>query len=150
MKFSWKDLGLVALAVLTFGIGWIASNQAAVIAVLAMAIVWFLSWLGKVFPQLAWIQGKAFLTILVFVAAFLLSLLIQPFVFPIWPMWTGDVATYVPLLAAFLAVFFAGFQTQVLFAIGIYNVLLAQVLDKLSAGLTARLTSFAAPKPARR
>jgi hypothetical protein len=137
MKFDWKQIGVIVLAVLTFGVGWIANNQVTIIAFLAMAIVWLLSWAGKTWPQLSWIKGKAFLTGLVFLAAFGLSFFIQPFALPTFPSWTGDVATFVPLLAVFLTAFFTGIQAQVLFAIGVYNILLSQVLDKLSTGMTA-------------
>lgn len=144
MKFNWKDFGMIVLAVLTFGVGWIANNQATVIAFIAMTIVWFLGWLGKTFPRLEWIKGKAFMTILVFVSAFGLSFFIQPFALPALPAWTGDVATFIPALAAFLSALFANVQSQALFAIGVYNVLLAGVLEKLSAGL--RLSNPAAAR----
>jgi len=142
MKFNWKDLGVIVLAVLTFGVGWVANNQAMVIAFLTMAIVWLISWAGRTFPQLEWIKGKAFLTVLVFAVAFGLSFFLQPFTLPAFPVWTGDVAIFMPALAIFLAALFANIQTQVLFAIGIYNVLLAQVLDKLSTSLTMRFFDF--------
>ena len=136
--FNWKDLGLVLLSLLTLGAGWIVDHQVTVIAALSVAIVWVLGWAGRTFTKYTWIKGKAFLTILVFAVAFILSLFIQPFHLHAFPAWTSDASTFAPLLADYFAGLFAAVSDQVLFAIGIYNVLLARVLEKASAQLTER------------
>ena len=131
-----KDFFLLFLAVLTFGVGYIVDHQDVVIGFIAIAIVWVLSQLGKLFPSLAWIKGKTLLTCLVFVASFILALVIKPMAWPTLPSWSGDIVVFAPLLAAFLAAFFANIQTAVLFALTVYPVLLAQVTDKLGSGIT--------------
>lgn len=134
-NFSWKDGLMIVLAVLTFGLGWLANNQSTVIAYVAVLIVWLLAFLGKQFPRLSWIKGKTFLTVLVFIASFILALLFQPFKLPALPTWSGDIVVFAPALAIWLTALFAGFSGAVTMALGIYNILLAQVLDKVSTTL---------------
>ncbi len=138
-QFTLKDFILFALSVLTFGAGYLVDHRAAVIGFLAIGIIWLLTTLGKLFPGLAWVKGKQLLTALVCVAAFGLSLFMQPMTWPALPMWSGDAAAFAPLLAAFLAAFFANIQTAVLFALSVYPILLSQVTDKLSGMVTARI-----------
>lgn len=138
-QFTLKDFALFVLSVLTFGAGYAIDHQATIIGFLAIGIIWLISTLGRIFPQLAWIKGKQLLTALVFVAAFGLSLFIKPMAWPAFPTWNGDVAVFAPLLATFLAVFLANIQTAVLFALSVYPILLSQVTDKLSGMVTARI-----------
>ena len=138
-SYTWKDFLYFLMAVIAFGAGYIVDHQAAVIGFAAIGVVWIVAQFGKTFPQLAWVKGKAFLTGLVFAVSFGLSFLFQPLTWPTVPTWTGDIATYTPLLAVFVSALFVNIQSAALFAIGVYNVLLAQVMDKLSGSLTARI-----------
>lgn len=140
--FDRSDLIKILLALVAFGAGWIVNHQATAIAFLSMGIVWLLGWAGKTYPKLEWIKGKAFLTALVYGASFVLSLFIQHLTLAAFPIYSGDASAYVVLLADYVGKFFAALQTQALFAVSIYNVLLADVLAKLGDGLTGLRARF--------
>lgn len=131
--FDTKDLFKIIFAFLAFGVGWFADNQATVIAFSAMVLVWLISTLAERGEKWQWINTRAAKTILVFVVSFGLSLLFQPIVLPSFPGWTGDAGTWIPLFSAWIAALFGVVNEAVLFAMTIYNVLLAQVLEKLPA-----------------
>lgn len=129
-KFEMKDLYKILLGFLAFGIGWFADNQNTLIAFASMLIVWGITTAGARYP---WLKGKAVLTSLVFAVSLILAFLIQPSAFPTFPNWTGDAGSFVPLLSAWIAAFFAVAGHAVAFAMGIYNILLADVLRKIPA-----------------
>lgn len=133
--FTWQDALKVALAVMTFGIGWFADNQVTMIAFAATAVVWLISYTTKLSPSFAWLKGKGPLTALVFVVAFVLSYLFQPFSLPVLPAWSGDFGTFVPLLSDWFTAFFAIIAPAVTFAMTIYNLLLAQIYEKAGGAL---------------
>ncbi len=121
----------IVLAVMTFGLGWFADNQSTVVAYVAVLIVWLLGEAAKRIPSLNWLKGKGPLTVAVFVVSFFLAYIFQPFVIPSLPGWTGDAGSYVPLLSTWLQAFFSIVGAAVTFSMSIYNVLLAQILEKL-------------------
>lgn len=137
--FNYVDGFKILLAVMTFGFGWFADNQATMIAYAAVLIVWILGEAAKRIPSLNWIKGKGPLTVAIFVVSFILAYLFQPFVLPTLPGWTGDAGSYVPLLSVWLQAFFAIVGAAVTFAMSIYNMLLAQILEKLPEFFGLRL-----------
>ena len=139
-EFNWQDGLKIVLAVMTFGVGWFANNQATVIAYSAMLIVWII----RLFMQkYGYKPEKASLTVVLFVVAIGLSFLFSPVALPLFPFWTGDAASYAPLFIAYLTVFLQIAGSVVAYATGVYNILLSQVFDKLpdaTARVIRRLT----------
>ncbi len=131
-SFDWKDGLKILLAVITFGVGWLADNQATVISFSAVLIVWFIGLLLKYFE---YIPNKSTLTILVFAVALGLTIVFSPVVLPIFPSWDGDAAIFAGLLVTYLVTFLQIASGVVAYATGIYNILLAQVLEKLPAAI---------------
>ncbi len=129
--FNWQDGMKIVLAIMAFGIGWFADNQATVIAYAAVGIVWIVTVIGKENKDLAWLKGKGPLTILVFVVAFIVSYLFQPFSLPAFPSWTGDAGSYVPIFSTWIGLVFSIVGNSVVMAMSVYNVLLAKVLEKI-------------------
>lgn len=129
-EFDRQDVFKVVLAILTFGLGWIANNQATVISFAAILIVWLL---GLALQRFGYRPGKAGLTIIVFLVALGLALLFQPVIMPARPTWTGDAATFAPALILFVSAFLQIASGVVAYATGVYNILLAQVLEKIPA-----------------
>ena len=130
-QFTWQDAFKILLAVMTFGFGWFADNQLTMIAFAAVLIVWVLGRVAKYTERFKWLAGKGPLTVLVFVVSFVLSYLFHPFVLPVFPGWTGDAGTYVPLLSAWISSFFLVIGDAVLYAMTVYNLLLARILEKI-------------------
>jgi hypothetical protein len=133
---NWKDGLKIVLAVLTFGIGWFADNQVTVIAYIATIVVWLLGELAKHSDRFKWLTGKGPLTVLLFFISLGLAYLFQPFIFPPLPQWTGDAGSFVPLLSTWFSAIFAIIGNAVLFAMSVYNLLLAHVLEKLPESLS--------------
>jgi hypothetical protein len=135
--FNWQDGLKIVLAVMTFGIGWFANNQATVIAFSAMLIVWVIR---LAMQKYGYKPEKSSLTVILFVVAIGLSFLFSPIALPIFPFWTGDASTYAPLFIAYFIAFLQIAGSVVAYATGVYNILLAQVFDKLPDA-TARVIS---------
>jgi len=130
-SFNWQDGLKILLAVITFGFGWFADNQNTVIAYAAVLMVWGIGFLAQKSEKFNWLRGKGPLTVTVFVVSFGLSWLFKPIVIDPFPGWSGDAGSYIPLLSVWLESFFSIVGTTVAFAMSIYNILLAQVLEKL-------------------
>jgi len=126
--FNKQDAFKVILAVMTFGFGWVANNEATVIAFLAMVIVWAIRLIAKKYK---YVPTKAALTITLFFVALGLSLIVTPVMLPFFPAWTGDPSTYALLLITYFSVFLKIAGGVVAYATGVYNILLAQVFDKI-------------------
>lgn len=139
ISFNWQDGLKILLAVMTFGFGWFADNQATVIAYAAVVIVFLISEVAKRIPSMTWLKGKGPLTVTIFVVSFILAYVFHPFSLPSLPGWTGDAGSYIPLLSGWLQGFFAIVGAAVTFAMSIYNVLLAQILEKLPAAVGLQL-----------
>ena len=127
-KFNWQDGLRIVLAVLTFGFGWIADNQATVISFSAVFIVWGI---GLAIKKYGYQPTKAVLTIIVFAVALGLSLIFQPILLPMFPGWTGDASTFAPLFLAYMTAFLQIASGVVAYATGVYNILLSHVLEKI-------------------
>lgn len=127
-KLNWKDGFKIVLAVMTFGFGWIADNQATVIAFAAVLIVWLL---GLALKYAGFVPNKAGLTIIVFIASIGLTLAFQHVNLPTFPAWTGDASVFFSLLIIYLTAFLQMASGVVAYATGVYNILLAQVLEKI-------------------
>jgi uncharacterized membrane protein (DUF441 family) len=132
---NWKDGLKIVLAVMTFGFGWIADNQMTVISFAAVLIVWLL---GLALKYFGFTANKVSLTIILFIVALGLSLAFQPVALPSFPSWSGDASVFMALLVAYLASFFQIAAGVVAYATGVYNILMAQVLEKLPP-ITSRL-----------
>lgn len=128
---NWKDGLKILLAVMTFGLGWLADNQITVVAYIAVLVVWLLGALAQTSEKFQWLRGKGPLTVLIFIVSFVLAYLFQPFTLPGFPGWTGDAGTYIPLFSEWISGFFSIVGGAVVFAMSIYNILLAKVLEKL-------------------
>ncbi len=137
-KLNWQDGLKIALAVMTFGVGWMANNQTTVISFAAVLIVWLMALTLK---QLKFAPTKATLTMIVFAVAIILSLAFQPVALPPFPTWSGDVSAFTPLLIAFFIAFLQMAAGVVAYATGVYNILLSQVLEKIAGASTALLVS---------
>ena len=129
--FTWQDGMKIVLAVMTFGIGWFAENQTTVIAYAAIILVWLFGVVAKQSERFAWLRGKGPLTVLIFIVAFVISYLFQPFALPAFPSWTGDAGTFVPLFSAWISGTFSIVGSAVVFAMSVYNILLARLLEKM-------------------
>lgn len=127
-SYNWNDGLKILLAVMTFGFGWFADNQATVIAFAAMTIVWIVQ---QAMEKYGYQPKKALLTIVLFVVALVLALLFSPVALPIFPSWNNDIASYTPLLIAYVTAFLSIAGKVVAYATGVYNILLAQVFEKL-------------------
>lgn len=125
--FNKKDAFLIVISLMTFGIGWVANNQTTVISYTAIGLVWIF---GLILKRYGKRPTKAGLTITVFGVAIVLALLFQPVTLPLFPLWTGDVPGYATLLIAYVAAFLQMASGVVAYATGVYNILLAQVLEK--------------------
>jgi len=135
VPFNKTDLYKIIFAFLAFGVGWFADNQTTVIAFAAMTIVWLISTLTENNEKWQWLKGKGPKTILVFVVSLALTFLFQPIRVPPFPGWTSASGTWVPLFSAWVAAFLGTANEAILFAMSIYNILLAQVLEKLPDSL---------------
>lgn len=127
-NLNWKDGLKIVLAVMTFGFGWIADNQMTVISFAAVLIVWLL---GLALKYFGFSANKVSLTIILFIVALGLSLAFQPVALPSFPSWSGDASVFMALLVAYLSSFFQIAAGVVAYATGVYNILMAQVLEKL-------------------
>lgn len=129
-SFLWQDGVKIVLAVMAFGIGWFSDNQTTVIAYAAVILVWLIGVIAKQSERFTWLRGKGPLTVLIFIVAFIVSYLFQPFALPIFPAWTGDAGTFVPLFSAWVSGSLSIVGNAVVFSMSVYNLLLAQVLEK--------------------
>lgn len=127
-SIDYIDILKIVLAVMTFGIGWFANNQATVIAYTAMLMVWLIR---LAMQKYGYKPSKANLTIILFIVAIGLSVLFSPVALPIFPTWTGDPASYAPLVIAYLGLFLQIAGSVVAYATTVYNILLSQVFEKL-------------------
>jgi hypothetical protein len=134
-KLTWQDGVKILLAFMTFGVGWFADNQVTMIAFAATIVVWLIGYATNLSPSFAWIKGKGPLTALVFVVAFVLSYLFQPFSVPAFPAWPGDAGAFVPMISDWFSAFFAIIAPAVTFAMTIYNLLLSQIYEKAGGAL---------------
>lgn len=135
-KFNWMDAVKILGAFLAFGVGWFADNQVTMVAFAASALVWLLSWSATLSPKITWLRGKGPLTVAVFVVSFFLAYLFQPFTLSAPPAWSGDVGSYFPLFSVWLSGILDIVGAAVVFAMSIYNLLLAQVYEKAGDVLT--------------
>jgi hypothetical protein len=129
ITFNRLDALKIVLAILTFGIGWVANNQATVISFSAMIIVWLVAIAMRKYDYK---PTKGNLTVIVFAVAIGLTLLFQPVLFPLFPEWTGDAATFSPVLITYMAELLRIAAGVVAYATGVYNILLSQVLEKVA------------------
>jgi len=135
-KFNWMDAVKIIGAFLAFGIGWFADNQTTMIAFAASALVWLIGYLATLSPKFSWLKGKGPLTVAVFIVSFILAYLFQPFMLSTPPAWSGDVGSYFPLISVWLSDVLDIVGAAVVFAMSIYNLLLAQVYEKAGDVLT--------------
>ena len=138
-KLNWWDALSIIAAIGTFGLGWIADNLATVIAFSAVGLVWLIN-LGL--RHFGWKPSKAGLTVIVFAVALGLSFLSNPAVFPEFPAWSGDASAFAPLLIAYLSALLQVAAGVVSYATGVYNILLAKVLEKLPANILGTAVSI--------
>ena len=127
--FGWIDLIKVLAALAIGGAGWSVDSQATIIAFAAVGIVWLVKLIGNRF---SWWPEKGVLTAFVFVVAVALQIVFTPVALPDFPAYTGELATFTPLLIVYLGAFFQMAANIVAAATGIYNLLLADVLGKVS------------------
>ncbi len=126
-KIEWRDAAKIVLALIASGFAWTAENQAGVISLVAMLLVWGFSYFAK---NAGWRVGKVELTGFLFVVSVGLSILFQPIVFPAFPAWGGDVVGFISAILTWAgAVVALGGQVFV-WATANYNLLLAKVLEK--------------------
>jgi hypothetical protein len=119
----------VILSVFAFGLTWVVSNQAAVITAVTIVLVWLINTLAE-FKGIK--IGREYVTGGLYVIAFLLVIVFNPGVLPVFPSVPSDPAMI-------LSVFFAYSQAVVVAlipytgaAMTIYNMLLRDVLDGIS------------------
>ncbi len=141
-KFDWKELIKVLFAVVIMGAGWTVDNQAVLITAAAVGIVWLLGLIGRRFN---WQPGKAALTTFLFILAVGLQLVFTPVVAPLFPAWTGEISSYLPLLIAYTGAWIAIAGPVVSAATLVYNILLAKVLEGATVRLLPRIGARALP-----
>ena len=122
-KFSIGDLLAVLGALVLTGIGWAVGHPETTIAVVAIVLIWVINFL---FTWKGIQLHKSWLTGILFVVAFLLTWLFQPALFPPWPsvvttdaivIWLGSLISFAGPIVAYTT--------------GLYNLILAKVLEKL-------------------
>ena len=127
-QFVWN----VVLSLLMFGATWAVSNQSAVIAAGAILIVYALNMVAKTFHvQL----GRAWLTVILYVVSLAFAFFMNPVGLPAFAVETSDPALFVSGLLTYLATLITALSPYAGVAMGIYNVLLKDVLDRLAVGV---------------
>lgn len=127
-KFDIKDLLAVLAALVITGLGIAAQHPEAALSLVAVVVIWLVNFLFR------WkgIQlKKTWLTIGLFVAALLLTLLFQPTLFPAWPVLAGDPQTIATSFYAWIGALLIAAGPIVAYATGLYNILLVRILEKL-------------------
>jgi hypothetical protein len=127
-KFNWQDAAKIVLALVVTGFVWMQENQAGVLALAAMLIVWLVKFYTlKTGKQI----GKFGLTIALLVVSVGLAILFQPVAIPAFPIWGGELVGFVSAVLTWLAALVVLGGEVFAIATGLYNILLAKVLEKL-------------------
>ncbi len=133
-KFDWKNLLYILVTVIIGGAAWTEDSRMVVIVTASIAIVWIVRWTSRAFGW-SWQPGKRGLTALLFAVSLGLSFLFTPVAFPSFPPFGQDFSAWLPAFVAYLGALVSIVAPVVSGATLIYNILLAQVLDKLADGL---------------
>jgi len=105
-----------------------------VIGLVASVIVWlvkFASRRGKTIPS-------GWLTVGVYAISAILAFAFSPVSLPPLPGWSGDLATFIPAVIAWIGNLLVPLSAFVGFATLVYNALLKRVLDGIAYKLTAK------------
>ena len=131
--FDFASFWRSAVALAVIGAAWASENQAAFISAIVMALVW--GW--NVLQKTAWGRkvGRAHLTIVLYVISMVLSILFNAQGLPAFPEYVGDPALYAEALATYVGVLVGLSSVYVGGATAIYNILVKEVLDKLTPKL---------------
>ncbi len=135
-EFNWQDGIRIILTLAAAGFVWTQENQMALMALLAMVIVW----LVKVYAF--WRKksvGKLELTIALLAVSVGLSLIFKPVFLPAWPIFEGDAVLYISAILKWIAEVVALGGSVFAFATGLYNILMAQVLAKVEVKTLKKL-----------
>ncbi len=127
-RFVFGDVIRILLALFTLGAVWAADNLAAVVALVSIVLVYAIKWIAQASGKK---PGKQSLTIALFIISVILGIVVNLSSFPAFPVWTGDSATYAPLLFAWFTPLGAFIATVMSVATGIYNIFLEKVLAKI-------------------
>lgn len=135
MSDNAKYLLKVVLSILTLGVTWIYSNQAAIITAVTIVIVWILN---SLFKWKGIKLGRAYVTGILYVIAFLLVVLFNPGVLPTWPIMPTDAGLAISVITAYLQMVIVALIPYAGAAMTIYNMLMQDVLDKVPVSLLFR------------
>ena len=128
-KFTFGDVGRIIIAIGAFLTVFMSgAEQVAVLGATAVLIVWILNF---VFEKFGFMLGKVPLTIFLFVLSIGAVAYWQPEMFPAWPL-VVTVASVFEWIGALLL----SAAPIVTMATGLYNMLLASILEKLNYQLT--------------
>jgi len=127
-KFTFVDLLAVLGALLITGLGWAVGHPEAALSLLAVGLIWVINFL---FTWKGIKLHKSWLTTGLFVIAFGLTGLFQPMLFPPWPSVTGDPQAIAIAIYLWIGTMIISAGPIVAYATGLYNILLAKLLEKL-------------------
>jgi hypothetical protein len=127
-KLEWKDALAIAAALALTGLGWAAKHPEAALSLVAVALIWIINFL---FRWKKIILHKAWLTTFLFFIALVLSAIFNPTLLPAWPVLSGDAQQIASAFYGWIGALIISAGPIVAYTTGIYNILLARVLDKL-------------------
>lgn len=115
-------------SVLTLGLTYVVSNQAAIIMALAIVIVWGINYLSRYMGKA---PDKNILTGILFVVSLALAVIFNPGLLPPFPALPADGSAAFSVIVAYIGLV-AGAATPIVgAATALYNILLADVLNQL-------------------
>jgi hypothetical protein len=124
-KVNWKGL-LAALAAL--GVISTADWKVALIGLAVTVLVWMLNlWVKRSGKKI----GRAWLTVIVYLVAMIITIIVQPVIMPALPAWNGDAALFTNAWIGFLAAVAPIAATVTGEATLVYNSILKQVADQV-------------------
>lgn len=127
-KFDWKDAVRIVMALVASGFIWTVDNRLAVLSLAAMVIVWLVKFYALKTGKSV---GKFTLTLVLLALSIVGALVFEPVSVPLLPTFSGDVFIYINSIFGWLGAMLLIGKEVFAVATGLYNILLAKVLEKL-------------------
>lgn len=135
-KFDWLSALKIMAALVISGFVWTQDNQAALLSLAAMLLVWGI----KVYAARSGKRlGKEWLTGILLAVSVAFAYLFQPVEIPPFPVYSGDVLGFAQACFVYAGDVLAVSGSVFALATGLYNILLAQVLGGLSDAMLLRM-----------
>lgn len=142
-KFDWKIALKIFAALVIGGFVWTQDNQVAALTLAAMGIVWGIKTYSQSTGQ---VLGKAWLTGILLTISVGFALLFQPVTVQGFPIYDGDVFAWINAVFGWLSALLALGGEVFALATGLYNILLAKVLDGLSTAMLKPAPTLVKPR----